>query len=111
MARHVAPAIRLHRAHGAAQHVDRRELEHDGWRTTLEYRENHVRARDGRLTQLQVVWQAEAERRVGGERADTPAQTVVIAATASSVERVWSRLRMEAELADIRLRRRALSAS
>jgi hypothetical protein len=56
MARHVAPAIRLHRAHGAAQHVDRRELEHDGWRTTLEYRENHVRARDGRLTQLQVVW-------------------------------------------------------
>jgi hypothetical protein len=96
MARTVPLAIR--REHGSVQHRDRRELERDGWRTTLDYRENHVRGRDGRLRQLHVAWHAEGERLLADGR------TVVIAATAMTVDRVWSRLRMEAELADLRVR-------
>jgi hypothetical protein len=100
MARTSPLAIRLRREHGAVQHPDRRDLERDGWRTTLDYRENHVRGRDGLLRQLHVAWHAEAEQ-------DLPdGRSVVISATASSVDRVWSRLRMEAELTDVRLRRR-----
>jgi hypothetical protein len=91
---------RFHRRHGAEIADDRRLLEAAGWRTTLEYRENHVRARDGRLTQLRVVWRAEAEREGwGGEE-----RTVVVAATAATVERVWSRLRTEADLAEVHAR-------
>ncbi len=83
-----------HRRHGAALAPDRRELEAAGWRTTLDYRENHVRARDGRLRQLHVVWHAVAER-------DRPAddRPNVVSASASSVEMVWSRLRAKADLA------------
>ncbi len=51
------------RRHGVAiEPTDRRELERAGWRTTLDYRENHVRARDGRLLEVVPVWTAEAER-------------------------------------------------
>ena len=41
---------------------DRRLLERTGWRTTLDYRENHVRGRDGRLLEVVPSWTAEAER-------------------------------------------------
>src|SRR5688572_24863153 len=41
---------------------DRRALERSGWRTTLEYRENHVRGRDGTLLEIVPAWTAEAER-------------------------------------------------
>ena len=84
------------RQHGAVQHADRRDLESEGWRTTLEYRENHVRSRDGRLSQLRVEWHAVAERAEGGEAA------VVIAACGSTVDKVWSRLRLQAELSTVK---------
>jgi hypothetical protein len=84
------------RQHGAIlQPEERRDLERAGWRTTLDFCENNVRGRDGRLLQVQDVWHAEAER-------DTPRGTVVIAATASSVEDVWAKLRRQAELAEVR---------
>ena len=42
------------RRHGVLlEPTDRRALERAGWRTTLDYRENHLRARDGQL--LEVV--------------------------------------------------------
>jgi hypothetical protein len=81
------------------QQADRRELERAGWRTTLEFRENNVRGRDGRLLQVEEIWHAEAER--------DPGQRVVrgvdfVHATAESVAEVWSKLRRQAELADVR---------
>jgi hypothetical protein len=86
------------RQHGAIlQQADRRELERAGWRTTLDFRENNVRGRDGRLLQVEEIWHAEAER-------STPREGGVdfIHATAESVDEVWSKLRRQAELADVR---------
>lgn len=88
------------RQHGAIlQQVDRRELERAGWRTTLEFRENNVRGRDGRLLQVEEIWHAEAERGAV-TRADRGVD--FIHATAESVDEVWSKLRRRAELADVR---------
>jgi hypothetical protein len=92
---------RRSREHGAVlQHADRRQLERDGWRTTLEYRENHRRGREGRLLQVTAVWHAEAERdpldRSGRRGVE------VISASAGNVEAVWTRLRLAAELVDVR---------
>ena len=90
------------RQHGAIQHVDRRQLERAGWRTTLEYRENHVRGRDGRLRQLHVEWHAVAERStLGSDRAP-----LVITASGSTVDKAWSRLLLGAELAVVDARSR-----
>ena len=51
------------RQHGEVlQPPERRELERAGWRTTLDYRENHVRSVDGRLLRIEPVWIAVAER-------------------------------------------------
>jgi hypothetical protein len=86
------------RRHGAIlQQTDRRELERAGWRTTLEFRENNVRGRDGRLLQVEEIWYAEAERDPRGVRGAD-----FIHATAESVDGVWSKLRRQAELADVR---------
>ena len=88
------------RQHGAIlQQAVRRELERAGWRTTLEFRENNVRGRDGRLLQVEEIWYAEAER--------DPVQRAAsgvdfVHATAESVDEVWSKLRRQAELADIK---------
>jgi hypothetical protein len=47
------------RQHGAIlQQADRRDLERAGWRTTLDFRENNVRGRDGRLLQVEEIWNA-----------------------------------------------------
>ena len=55
------PATRRPRRHGMLlEPADRRALERDGWRTTLDYRENHVRGRDGRLLEVVPTWTAEA---------------------------------------------------
>jgi hypothetical protein len=88
---------RRHRHHGAAQHPDRRELERAGWRTTLEYRENHVRRRDGRLVELRVEWCAEAEHDTDG------GGPLVVSACSSSLDRVWAKLRFEADVAGVAL--------
>ena len=68
---------------------DRRLLERTGWRTTLDYRENHVRGRDGRLLEVMPTWTAEAERYDG--------ELVVASATAPTVEDAWALLRMDIE--------------
>jgi hypothetical protein len=101
MLRGSTPGIRRERQHGAViQQHDRRDLERAGWRTTLDYRENLIRARDGRLLQVEPVWHAEAERSDHGTRSERGID--FITATAESVDAVWSRLRIEAELADVR---------
>ena len=111
MLRGSTPGIRRERQHGAVlQQPDRRDLERAGWRTTLDYRENLIRGRDGRLLQVEPVWHAEAERSDSGRadqgrRAGTPSERGVdfITATAETVDAVWSRLRVEAELAAVRV--------
>lgn len=105
------PVARKHRRHGAPlRQPDRRALELDGWRTTLDYRENHRRGPDARLLGVSSVWHAEAERtpvrRRGGTGAGDNAGgrgIDVIWATADTAEGAWSRLRLEAELADVRV--------
>ena len=64
---------------------DRRVLERTGWRTTLDYRENHLRARDGRLLEVAPTWTAEAERFDG--------DVCVASAVGATVEEAWARLR------------------
>ena len=104
--------LRRERQHGAVlEQPDRRDLERSGWRTTLEFRENNVRGRDGRLLEVEAVWHAEAERdsgRASGRGVPVfssmgPERGVdVITATAGDVDEVWAKLRLEAELADVR---------
>lgn len=87
------------RRHGAIlSQSDRRELERAGWRTTLEFRENNLRGRDGRLLRVEEIWHAEAER----DRSRGDDGIDFIHATAESVDEVWAKLRRRAELADIR---------
>ena len=105
MLRGSTPGIRRERQHGAVlEQCDRRDLERAGWRTTLDYRENLIRARDGRLLQVEPVWHAEAERSDAGRWGSAAAEQGVdfITATAETVDAVWSRLHVEAELADVR---------
>ena len=83
-------SARQYRRHGVTlEPADRRALERAGWRTTLEYRENHVRGRDGRLLEVVESWTAEAERFDGAFQ--------VIAAEGSTAESAWARLRDEVE--------------
>lgn len=108
MVRTRSPRVRRHRQHGIVlEQQDRRELEREGWRTTLEYQENHVRARNGQLLQVHEVWRAEAERDPAARRRmpdREPGRGIdLISATASSVDAVWKKLRVEAELADVRV--------
>jgi hypothetical protein len=87
--------VRRHRRHGdTLEHADRRALERAGWRTVLEYREDHVRARDGRLLQVAATWIAEAERADGG--------TAVLAAAGRTPEDAWARLRAAADAVVVR---------
>lgn len=71
----------------------------------MEFRENNTRARDGRLLNVEQVWYAEAERdrRRGPDRLERGERGVdVIAAVAADADQVWAKLRLEAELADVR---------
>lgn len=78
------------RRHGVlVEPADRRSLERAGWRTTLDYHENHVRARDGRLLEVVPTWTAEAERFDGG--------LVVASAAGATVEEAWAQLRDDIE--------------
>lgn len=73
------------RRHGAClEPAERRALERAGWRTTLDYRENHVRSRDGRLLEVEPVWVAEAERFDG--------TLTVASATGATVNDAWAAL-------------------
>jgi hypothetical protein len=96
------------RQHGAIlQQADRRELERAGWRTTLEFRENNVRGRDGRLLQVEEIWHAEAERDPASRAVWSRDGVDFVHATAESVDEVWAKLRRQAELADVRRRAEA----
>lgn len=64
--------------------ADRRTLERAGWRTTLDYRENHVRGLDGRLLHVEPVWTAEAERFDG--------EVSVAVATGATPGEAWAAL-------------------
>jgi hypothetical protein len=83
------PALRPRRHGECIEPVDRRALERAGWRTMMDYRENHVRGRDGRLLEVEAVWVAEAERFDG--------MMVVASATGSNVEEAWATLRDDIE--------------
>jgi hypothetical protein len=78
-----APFLRrpTRRHRSSLRQLDRRALERAGWRTTLEFKENHVRMNNGRLVEVETVWVAEAER-----EGDT------IIAAARSESRAWARL-------------------
>jgi hypothetical protein len=79
-------SARRPRRHGVlVQPDDRRALERAGWRTTLDYRENHLRARDGRLLEVAPTWTAEAECFDGDLR--------VASAVGATVDEAWARLR------------------
>lgn len=83
-------SARRPRRHGVlVEPDDRRALERAGWRTTLDYRENHLRARDGRLLEVTPTWTAEAERWDG--------ELTVASAIGTTVEEAWSRLRAAIE--------------
>ena len=80
------------RRHGVTlEPADRRALERAGWRTTLEYRENHVRGRDGTLLEIEESWTAEAERFDGAFQ--------VVAADGTTADEAWASLRDEVETA------------
>lgn len=89
---HTEPAPRLYRQHRATlRQLDRGALERAGWRTTLEFRENHVRSEDGCLLKVETVWVAEAER---GQ--DSIGDLDVLSVTARSESRAWAQLLTEA---------------
>jgi len=78
------------RRHGVlVEPDDRRALERAGWRTTLDYREDHLRARDGRLLEVASTWTAEAERFDG--------EVSVASATGATADEAWSLLRAAVE--------------
>jgi hypothetical protein len=78
------------RRHGIVlEPADRRTLERAGWRTTLDYRENHVRSRDGKLLEVVPIWTAEAERFDG--------DLVVASASSARPDEAWALLLHEIE--------------
>lgn len=69
--------------------MDRRTLERDGWRTTLDYRENHLRGRGGQLLEVVPTWTAVAERFEG--------DCEVASASATTIDEAWTLLREEVD--------------
>ena len=84
MAKHTSPRPRR-RQWTTIDQPDRRALERAGWRTLLDYRENHVRGTDGRLLAVEARWTAEAERSDGAWL-----MTVVPTTT---MDEAWAQLR------------------
>ncbi len=60
----------------------------------LDYRENHIRGRNGRLVEVQAVWVAEAERFDGAMS--------VASATGASIEEAWATLRADIDGSRVR---------
>ena len=89
------PGFQRERRHGAVvEPAERRQLERDGWRTTLDFRENHVRGLDGRLLRVEPVWIAEAERFAG--------QVEVACAEGSTAAEAWMQLASDVAAQNIR---------
>lgn len=74
-------------------HPDRRALEGRGWRTLLDYREDHIRDADGLLLVVLPRWTAEAERECG---------RVIASACAQSPDEAWRQLRRAVRVAERR---------
>lgn len=92
------------RLHGAVlQPSARRALERSGWRTTLDYRENHVRGLDGRLLRVEPVWIAEAERYDG--------EIAVASAEGHSADEAWALLQADVEASKVQVLRRVRIAT
>jgi hypothetical protein len=92
------------RLHGAVlQPSERRDLERAGWRTTLEFRENHVRGLDGRLLRVEPVWIAEAER--------YDHEIAVASAEGSTPDEAWARLRADIDASRVKVLRRVRIAA
>jgi hypothetical protein len=92
------------RRHGAVlQPSERRQLERTGWRTTLDYRENHVRGLDGRLLRIEPVWIAEAERYDG--------EIAVATAEAATPDDAWIQLYANVQASKVRVLRRVRIAT
>jgi hypothetical protein len=92
------------RRHGAVlQPSSRRNLERAGWRTTLEFRENHVRSLDGRLLRVEPIWIAEAERFDG--------VVAIASAEGATADQAWDLLEAEIEAANVTTLRRVRVAA
>lgn len=79
------------RRHGETlEPADRRLLERAGWRTMLDYRETHVRGRDGRLLRAVPTWTAEAELFDDGD-------IVLATGTGATADEAWAQLRLDVE--------------
>jgi hypothetical protein len=76
----------------------RRQLERSGWRTTLDYRENHVRGLDGQLLRVEPVWIAEAERYDG--------HVEIASAEGVSADAAWAQLADDVAASNVRTLRR-----
>ncbi|MEP1124976.1 MAG: hypothetical protein ABJH68_13920 [Ilumatobacter sp.] len=84
-------AVAPRRRDARRQPFDRRELERRGWRTTLEYRENHRRDPSGLLVTVDAEWCAE------GERTGADGGVVAVMSSGPSPAAAWRRLRVAAE--------------
>ena len=82
---------RSRRRHAAAQSDDRSLLERTGWRTTLDYRENHRRGPDGVLTEVEPRWRGDAER------SSPDGDVIIFSGVGATPAAVWRRVRVEAE--------------
>jgi hypothetical protein len=101
----VAPRSNRRRSHRRdrpfVEHGDRRALEQAGWRTLLEYRENHVRSDDGTLLAVHSQWTGEAEfdlgrpAAAGATGASGRRRVLVATATAADPTAVWADLRRQ----------------
>jgi hypothetical protein len=60
----------------------------------MDYRENHIRGRNGRLVEVQAIWVAEAERFDGG--------VTSASAQGSSIEEAWAALRADIDGSRVR---------
>jgi hypothetical protein len=91
-----APARRAERSTGRRRHAsalldDRTALEQAGWRTTLDFRENHRRDSDGVLSDVVQRWRGDAER------SGPDGVVIVLSVEGPTPTAVWRRLRREAE--------------
>jgi len=85
------------------QPADRRDLERAGWRTTLDFRENHDRGLDGRLLRVEEVWVAVAERYDG--------DLAVATATGATPDEAWAAVSGEIAASRVSTLRRVRIAS
>lgn len=92
------------RSHAQRQPFDRRELERCGWRTTLDYRENHERDAAGVLGVVTTEWRAE------GEWFNADGDVIALSARGASPAAAWRRLRSAAESASRSSRSREVAS-